>query len=163
MKSLKIIAILAGGALVAASAAGAGWYRWSHSPLYSLKQIGAALEHHDRYEFDKYVDVDGILQSLVIDAAEGNAFAAAIGGAVVGNLKPVITKAVEDGSVQATISLRRASRNIGPVSLHRRSPCKVETRSSRFRFPRPVARRSRSAFTSPRCPTATGASTDLRT
>ena len=76
-----------------------GWREWTHSPTYSLKQVASAVEHRDRYEFEKYVDVDSVLQSFVADAADGNPLATALGGAVLTQLKPQIIKAIEDGSV----------------------------------------------------------------
>lgn len=92
--------ILAGGAVVGlVSTVGLGWHLWTHSPTYALRAIARAVEHHDRYEFEKYVDIDGVLQSLVADLAEENALASALGGAMTPQLKAKIIKAVEDGAV----------------------------------------------------------------
>lgn len=96
--------LLAGGGaglvLLLAGGGGAFAYReHTRSPGYSLKQVAAAMEHRDRYEFEKYVDVDGLLHTFVSDAAEGNVLAGAVGSATVGTFKPQIIKAIEDGNV----------------------------------------------------------------
>ncbi len=93
--------VIAGGvvALVIIGGGAYGWREWTHSPTYSLKAVAAAVEHRDRYEFERYVDVDMILQSFLADAADGNPLASAIGGAVMTSLKPQIIKAIEDGSI----------------------------------------------------------------
>lgn len=92
--------IVAGGAAVALGlTAGIGWHLWTHSATYALREIAHAVDRHDRYEFERYVDVDGVLQSLVADLAEENGLASAIGGAMTPQLKAKIVKAVEDGTV----------------------------------------------------------------
>ncbi len=95
--------LIIGGVAVLVSGSGAayGWHEWTHSPTYSLKQVASAVEHRDRYELEKYVDIDSVLQSFVADAADGNPLASALGGAVLTQLKPQIIKAIEDGSVPA--------------------------------------------------------------
>jgi hypothetical protein len=64
-----------------------------------MQQVASAIEQRDRYEFEKYVDIDSVLQSLVVDASGGNALAAAVGGALVTQLRPQVLKAIEDGKV----------------------------------------------------------------
>ncbi|AKV02200.1 hypothetical protein AKJ09_08863 [Labilithrix luteola] len=93
--------ILIGGAsaLALSLAGGVGWYQWTHSPTYSLVQIASAVEQHDKYTFEKHVDLDSVLESLVADASDGNPLATALGGALVTRVKPVVLKAVEDGVV----------------------------------------------------------------
>ena len=49
--------IMAGGAVIAlALTAGLGWSSWTQSPTYALRAVARSVEHHDRYEFEKYVD-----------------------------------------------------------------------------------------------------------
>lgn len=92
--------LVVGGSLtLVALGAGIGWHTWSRSPSYALRAVARAVEHHDRYEFEKYVDIDALLQSVVVDVADGNVLATALGGAVTTQLRPQIVKAVEDGTV----------------------------------------------------------------
>lgn len=86
-----VVVTLGGGSL--------GWYAWSHSPTYSLKQLASAVEHRDRYEFERYVDVDTVIQSFATDMADGNALATAFTTALVPQLKSQVIKAIEDGTV----------------------------------------------------------------
>ncbi len=101
----RALAIGAVTVLVAGGGAAYGWHDWRHSPTYSLKQLASAVEHRDRYEFEKHVDIDSVLQSLVADTADGNPLASALGGAVLTQLKPQVIKAIEDGSVPADSQL----------------------------------------------------------
>ncbi|MBX3188983.1 MAG: hypothetical protein KF819_18325 [Labilithrix sp.] len=99
---MKVSGILVGGGvglLVAAGGGGYGWHAWTCSPTYSLKQLAAAVERRDRYDFEKYVDVDAVLRSFISDAADGNAMATAIGGAAIPQLKGEVIKAIEDGAI----------------------------------------------------------------
>jgi hypothetical protein len=92
--------IMAGGAVIAlALTAGLGWSSWTQSPTYALRAVARSVEHHDRYEFEKYVDIDGVIQSLMADLSDANGLAAAIGGAMAPQLKTTVIKAVEDGTV----------------------------------------------------------------
>lgn len=92
--------VVAGVAVLLLSGGGGyGWYEWTHSPTYSLKQVGQSVEQRDRYAFERYVDVDSVIQSFMADASEGNPLATALGGAVATQLKPQIIKAIEEGSV----------------------------------------------------------------
>lgn len=97
-------ALLIGGpiGLVIALGSGGGiaWHHWTQSPAYSLKAIAGAVEHRDRYQFERYVDIDSVVQSAMSDVAEGNALATAVGGAIVPQLKAEIIKAIEDGKVR---------------------------------------------------------------
>lgn len=96
----KIAAGVAGAVLVVAIVGAAlGWRAWTRTPAYSLKQLAAAVEHHDRYEFEKYVDIDTLLQAAIFDTTDGNALAGAVGAAFVSTLKPQLIKMVEDGYV----------------------------------------------------------------
>lgn len=92
MAAAAVALVIVGGGVYA-------WREWCHSPTYSLKAVAAAVEHRDRYDFEKYVDIDTVLQSVIADAAEGNALASAMGGAVMTQLKPQVIKAIEDGAV----------------------------------------------------------------
>lgn len=97
---MKRWVIIAGSLGVVSLIAGAvGWREWTRSPSYSLKAVAVAVEHRDRYEFEKYVDIDTTLQSVVADLSEGNALAAAVGGAALAQLRPQVIKAIEDGTV----------------------------------------------------------------
>lgn len=100
---MKKLLLLAGGAgIVFVLGGGGGAFAWrahTRSPAYSLKQVSAAVDHRDRYEFEKYVDVDGLLQAFLSDAADGNPLAGAVGTAAIGSLKPQIIKAVEEGTI----------------------------------------------------------------
>lgn len=82
------------------SGGGVAWHRWTQSPTYSLKAIASAVEHRDRYQFEKYVDVDSVVQSAMSDVTDGNALATAVAGAVVPQAKAEIIKAIEDGKVR---------------------------------------------------------------
>lgn len=96
----KIIASVAAAvAVLGVIAGGLGWRAWTQSPEYSLKQLAKAVEHHDRYEFEKYVDVDMLLQAAIFDTTEGNPLAGAMGNALITSLKPQLIKLVEDGYV----------------------------------------------------------------
>ena len=97
MKRAVVIGTVAG--IVFGAGSAYGWREWTHSPTYSLKQVASAVEHRDRYELEKYVDIDSVLQSALADATDGNPLASALGGAVLTQLKPQIIKAIEDGSV----------------------------------------------------------------
>jgi hypothetical protein len=98
----KIVSVVAA-ALFSISALGAalGWRAWTRTPAYSLKQLAKGIEHHDRYEFEKYVDIDTLLQAALYDTTEGNALAGAVGTAFISTLKPQLIKLVEDGYVPA--------------------------------------------------------------
>lgn len=99
MKRALVIGTVA--VVVVGAGSAYGWREWTHSPTYSLKQVASAVEHRDRYELEKYVDIDSVLRSAVADATDGNPLASALGGAVLTQLKPQIIKAIEDGSVPA--------------------------------------------------------------
>lgn len=86
-----LLAVVLGGTALA-------WFEWTRSPTYSLRQIVTALEEHDRYSFEKYVNLDSLLQSAISDMGEGNALALAVGSNLSGTLKQEIRKAIEDGS-----------------------------------------------------------------
>lgn len=45
----------------------AGWYYWTGSIQYSLRQIQQAIKTHDRYLFEKHVDIDNLLDRMVDD------------------------------------------------------------------------------------------------
>ncbi len=94
--------LVAGGvALAVVIGSAVGLYTWTRSPTYSLRKFALAVENHDRYEFEKYVDLDTMLQSAAMDFAEGNPLLGAMGSAAVANLKPQIIKAIEDGKIDA--------------------------------------------------------------
>jgi hypothetical protein len=100
MKPVRLI--IAGSILLLLVIAGAGgWYAWSHSPKYSLKAVARAVEHHDRYEFEKHVDVDTAIQSMIADSTGGNALAASLGAGMAAQMKAQVFKAVEDGNLSS--------------------------------------------------------------
>lgn len=101
MIARRVLLVFAVVLATAAAGAGLAWRSWTQSPAYTIARIAAAVEHHDRYEFEKYVDLDTLLQSAVTDTADGNALAGALGGAVVTSLKPQLVKMVEDGTMPA--------------------------------------------------------------
>lgn len=86
-------------ATVVLLAAVVAWREWTHSPKYSLKAVAAAVEKRDRYEFEKHVDLDTMLASFFADLTDGNALAAAVGGAALPQVRAQIIKAIEDGKV----------------------------------------------------------------
>lgn len=96
---MRALVIAGGVAAALAGGGGLGWHAWTESPTYSLKRVAGAVEQRDRYTFEKHVDLDALIGSMTTDLSEGNALAAAVGGAVVGPLKVQVIKAVEDGKV----------------------------------------------------------------
>jgi len=47
--------------------AGLGYWYWTTTPEYSLKQVRDALRQHDTQKFEKYVDTDSVASGLVDD------------------------------------------------------------------------------------------------
>jgi hypothetical protein len=56
-------------AAVLCAAAGGYWY-WTQSPQYALREIASAIQEHDRQRFERYVDVDAILNRGIDDYLE---------------------------------------------------------------------------------------------
>lgn len=97
---MKRMHLVVGGiALSTVIASATGLYVWRRSPTYSLRKVALAVENRDRYEFEKYVDLDTMLESAAMDLAEGNPLLGAMGKAAVANLKPQIIKGIEDGKI----------------------------------------------------------------
>jgi hypothetical protein len=71
---------------------------WSHSPTYSLRETVAAVRERDRYKFERYVDVDRLIQSFLSDYASDNPLAMAMAGALSTNIREQVAKAIEDGT-----------------------------------------------------------------
>lgn len=46
----------------------AGWYYWTGTVYYSLHQIRQAVTRHDRYLFEKHVDLDNLTRRFIDDA-----------------------------------------------------------------------------------------------
>ena len=106
-----------------------GWYLWSGTVYYSLYQIQRAVKTHDRYLFEKHVDVQTLSRRTIdaffnttIDAVshQDQEMAETIGvgiGRAIGEMwKPRLTeelgqailRAVETGSLkQGTVEARR--------------------------------------------------------
>ena len=51
--------------LLVALVAGTWYYFYLRSPKYSLQQIAEAVRNHDRNEFQKYVDVEGVTSNFI--------------------------------------------------------------------------------------------------
>lgn len=121
------------GVVVVALGGGAfGWHAWTHSPTYSLKQVASAIEHRDRYQFEKHVDIDSVLQSFVSDSTDGNAFATTLGAAVVPQAKAQIIKAIEDGQVPESSPL---GRNVEKALRGDLPPIERQGRNAYFTIP----------------------------
>ena len=63
MKKLVVGLIVA--FLIILSAGGVYYWQYTKSPRYSLLQAKNAFEQHDLNNFEKYVDVEGITNSLI--------------------------------------------------------------------------------------------------
>lgn len=88
--------------LVVLAGCGLAWHEWTHTPEYALRQIAKAVRERDRYLFDKYVDIDNLVQSAMLEATEDAPLAplaTALGGAVGGSLKQRLSIAIEEGLV----------------------------------------------------------------
>ena len=56
--ALGVIAVLMVGA-------GAGYWRWTKSPTYSLKQLALAVKDHDRDAVEKYLDIEAVANETI--------------------------------------------------------------------------------------------------
>ena len=100
-KRVALVTVLALG--VAAAAAGIGYYLWTRTPRYALRQASRAAEEHDLVTFKKYVDterltarfVDDMLASVTEQAEEQGAFAGLAAG-MVALMKPQLAKGARE-------------------------------------------------------------------
>ena len=114
---MKRIAIVVGlASLMLAGGGGVAWYVWTRTPKYSLKQLGGAIDHHDRYEFEKYVDIDAILQGVISDTSD-NALTAMLGGAVATQAKPKLLAMVEDGNLPASPQAQKVIESVRHLDM----------------------------------------------
>lgn len=115
---MQVITIVAALTLVAGATGATIWHATTSSPSYALKQIAVALQQRDRYAFEKYVDVDSVLQSIAAGATEGNVLASAIGDAVLSHIRPQITEAIEEGLMfknpQVSTAMEKATASAAP-------------------------------------------------
>lgn len=91
------------------------WSRYTGSPEYALKQIGASIEERNRLRFQTYVDLDRLLPALVdqlvgqamleslgSDEADGfQALGAALVSAFGEQIKPALTQALRSAILRA--------------------------------------------------------------
>lgn len=61
MKHIFSVVLIVGLAAICAF----GYWQWIKSPTYSLKQLGAAIESHDRERAEKYIDIENVATILV--------------------------------------------------------------------------------------------------
>jgi len=73
--------------------------------MYSLREIVGAVQQRDRYKFERYVDVDTLIQSFVAEYSQDNPLAMAIATTMTSSLKQQVTKAIEDGTVSTDSQL----------------------------------------------------------
>ena len=117
---------LAALAVLALLAAGLGWWWWTSSPQYSLHQAQAAFETHDLQAFERYVDVDSLVETgidaLAAEATRqggGEAVGAAVAlmfrGRVAAELKAQVRRSVEKGASFEGRDPRRTTFEIGAV------------------------------------------------
>lgn len=86
-------------------AAVVGFWLWTRSPQYAIRQIGAAFKAHDIQSFKKYVDLDGVAADTVslvqATRSDGSGLGAALAVTMTGPLqetaKRSITNFVETG------------------------------------------------------------------
>jgi hypothetical protein len=99
---------------------GGAWLLWSHSPTYALRQIVLAVQERDRYRFDRYVDVEGVISSFVADYAADNPLALAVANTLTTSMKQQVTKAIEDGSTTSDSQFGKgvSSLTSGTLDLH---------------------------------------------
>jgi hypothetical protein len=98
MMGRRLLIVLGIVILIAAAGGVTGWIMWTHSPTYALKEIVAAVQQRDRYRFERYVDIDSVIQSFVSESTKDNPLAMAMANGVTPALKQQITKAIEDGT-----------------------------------------------------------------
>lgn len=113
-------------ALFALLAAGAGYWYWTSTPQHSLRQARRAFETHDLQAFEKYVDVDSLVETsidaLAAEAAReggGEAFGAAVAlmfrGRLAAELKTQVRRSVEKGADFEGRDPRRTRFAVGDV------------------------------------------------
>lgn len=101
----NVILIVVG--LIIIGLAGYYWH-WTHSPKYSLWQIKKAVKTHDMDSFNKYVDIESVVDRLIDQALEGklgetkapsNQWEAAgqnLASGLIKFMKPQLTKVAKD-------------------------------------------------------------------
>ena len=97
----KRILLIAVGVIVLAGcvASGIGWIMWTHSPAYSLREIVTAVRERDRYKFERYVDTETLIQSMMADYVEQSPMAMTLANTMTSSLKQQVTKVIEDGTL----------------------------------------------------------------
>lgn len=98
MSKRNILIVVIGVVMISGGLA-IGWMKWTHSPTYTIREIAVAVQQRDRYKFDRYVDVDGLIQSILADYSDGAPLAMAMAGALTASLKQQVAKVIEDGTV----------------------------------------------------------------
>jgi hypothetical protein len=125
-KTLAGCGCVAGLAFLALLAAGGGYWYWTTTPQYSLEQARRAFQTHDLAAFDKYVDVDSLVETG-IDALAAEASREGAGGAVgaavallfrgrlAAELETQVRRSVEKGADFEGRDPRRTTFEIGDV------------------------------------------------
>jgi hypothetical protein len=127
MKRTHRVLVAAGVVLAVVGAGGwVGWTMWSHSPAYSMKEIAAAIQERDRYKFERYVDTEGVIQSIMADYTEQNPLAMTLANTMTASLKQQVNKVIEDGTIntesQFGYGLTKFMNATAAVQLERQGP-----------------------------------------
>lgn len=61
----KVIAVISAGLVLCLLTGGLLYINWKRSPVYSIKQAGKAWYSHDKALFEKYVDLDALLDNVI--------------------------------------------------------------------------------------------------
>lgn len=75
-----------------------GFWFWTRTPYYALRQVQAAISEHDLTKFRKYVDVEGVSSDLVAvlnESSGGNPFIVAMSSTLKETVEHSLTKMVE--------------------------------------------------------------------
>ncbi len=116
----------AGAGLLLAAVGIGGWTHWVRSPRYSLLRLAEAVEGRNRYEMERYVDLDALIESFTSALAADNAIGLALLPSLTAGVRQEVSHAVEDGTFSSDSRVGQAAgdflRDMNKIDPERTGP-----------------------------------------